>query len=394
MNAMESPRRYAALDGLRGVAALSVVICHGFLTSAALADAYISHGRGSGWAHILTYTPLHIVWAGREAVVVFFVLSGVVLTLPRLRPQAESWFVYYPKRMLRLYLPVIGAVVLSVLFVVGVGRDNNTASWWMNTHTRPSAGQFAHDLTLIAGTGSVNTALWSLEWEVWFSLLLPVFVWLALMTRRLGFVTGFVAIAAAMIFGWRTGIRPLTSLPIFGVGVLLAVHYDRLSVIFDHLWTGAVRRIWTGIIVVLALAALTAQWWFLGLGARDTAANCAGVVGVLVGAALLVMMAMRSTGLSRALMVRPIRWLGTRSFSLYLIHEPIMVSVATIIPNQQNPAVVTLIGLAVSLAFAEIFCRFLERPSHQFARRVGASVGDLITDLRLRRLRAADERTT
>ncbi len=74
--------RYRSLDGLRGVAALVVVVHHCLLTSIVLAATYRG-GTTSGWglSELLTRTPLHLLWDGTGMVLVFFVLSGFVLTL-------------------------------------------------------------------------------------------------------------------------------------------------------------------------------------------------------------------------------------------------------------------------------------------------------------------------
>src|SRR5205814_1190229 len=103
--------RARGLDGLRGLAALVVVVHHCLLTSPTLARAYLPGHRALGpGAAALTYSPLHLFWAGSEAVIVFFVLSGFVLTLAVSGDRAD-WLRYYPRRMLRLYVPVVGSVV-------------------------------------------------------------------------------------------------------------------------------------------------------------------------------------------------------------------------------------------------------------------------------------------
>jgi peptidoglycan/LPS O-acetylase OafA/YrhL len=72
----------SSLDGLRGVAASVVVVHHLILASVAgLAIAYTAGPRSHGIDHLLTYTPLHVIWAGPQFVIVFFVLSGLVLSL-------------------------------------------------------------------------------------------------------------------------------------------------------------------------------------------------------------------------------------------------------------------------------------------------------------------------
>jgi peptidoglycan/LPS O-acetylase OafA/YrhL len=75
-------RRFGELDSLRGLAALSVLIGHCLVVFPHLSGSY----PGQGWElwawNTLRSTPLSVVWAGNEAVILFFILSGFVLSLP------------------------------------------------------------------------------------------------------------------------------------------------------------------------------------------------------------------------------------------------------------------------------------------------------------------------
>jgi peptidoglycan/LPS O-acetylase OafA/YrhL len=76
-------QRLRSLDGLRGVAAIVVVAYHSLLISPSLAEIVVNNQPaepGSFW-DLLLHSPLRILIAGNEAVIVFFVLSGLVLTL-------------------------------------------------------------------------------------------------------------------------------------------------------------------------------------------------------------------------------------------------------------------------------------------------------------------------
>lgn len=97
-------------------------------SSSQIADSYSQwsdRGHGLGW--VVSYTPLHIFHAGQEAVVVFFVLSGFVLTRQMTVRTLRSISYYYPQRLLRLYLPVWG-VLLSP-----------SRSAWLSTANRTRA---------------------------------------------------------------------------------------------------------------------------------------------------------------------------------------------------------------------------------------------------------------
>src|SRR5690606_24647298 len=65
---------------------------------------------------------------------------------------------------------------------------------------------------------------------------------------------------------------------------------------------------------------------------------------------------------------RPLQWLGTVSFSLYLMHEPIVVSVATLTPPTVAGVLVVLaVGIPASFGVAVLFHRVVERPSQHLA---------------------------
>jgi peptidoglycan/LPS O-acetylase OafA/YrhL len=73
-----------------------------------------------------------------------------------------------------------------------------------------------------------------------------------------------------------------------------------------------------------------------------------------------------------------IHWLGVRSFSLYLIHEPIVVSIAFCL-HATNPFLVGLFAVPLSLAATEVFFRLVERPSHRLAGLVGRAVANRVS---------------
>ena len=97
-----------------------------------------------------------------------------------------------------------------------------------------------------------------------------------------------------------------------------------------------------------------------------------GLLPTLVGVCLVVWL-FGCTGAAGAFgTTGAMRWLGRRSFSLYLVHEPIVVTVAYLLGATRNAALVLVTGLPVSLLVAEVFGRVCEVPSHRLAQRVGS----------------------
>jgi peptidoglycan/LPS O-acetylase OafA/YrhL len=68
--------------------------------------------------------------------------------------------------------------------------------------------------------------------------------------------------------------------------------------------------------------------------------------------------------------------LGSRSFSLYLVHEPIVVSVAQAFDPQHQALGFVVVALAAVALATEVFYRLVERPSIALARRVHARIVD------------------
>lgn len=349
--------RFRSLDGLRGVAALVVMLDHTLLVTPALNDVGT---RGDGW---LVRSPLHLFWAGGEAVFVFFILSGVVLTLPVLRGSFD-WAAYYPSRLVRLYLPVAASVVIAVVLAAVVVRVAVPGqSPWMAVHDGPlSAMGVTRDLVLLFGADALNSPLWSLQWEVLFSLLLPAYVWVAVRANRfwLPVLAGCVVLTLA---GLVAHIGAVQYLPMFMIGVVLAVRLPELLERVAALLPG--RRGW--VVLVAALVAVTAHWWMLPV--LPSHAVTLSLPLIMVGAAVLVVLAITwapaVTGLSTAVP----QWAGRISFSLYLTHEPIVVTVGQLLPVHLA-WLTPVISIPIALAVAVGFFRFVEAPTHRLSQRI------------------------
>ena len=383
-----SGERVVALDGLRGLAALVVVLHHSLLALPQLADPYRS-GRPPAegvWAW-LVYTPLHAFWQGSAAVYLFFVLSGYVLTLPALRP-SFCWSSYLPSRLVRLYLPTAAALAWAlVVYAVVPHVVRPGASWWISWHAVEVTPQrVGRDLLLVLGTDAINSPLSSLRWEVLFSLLLPLFVFLV---RRLGraWPVGLVGLLVLCGIGNQTDGhgRALFYLPMFGLGAVLAASRSHVGPWWERHVGG--RRAGRAVLAA-GVVLLSAHWALIGLGVTTTWLRTAGVVAELVGALLLVMAAIWSPAASRPLAHPVVRWLGSRSFSLYLVHEPLAVAVSLLLPLDAQ-LLTPVLTVPLALLLAEGFFRLVERPSHRLARTVGRRTAAAVVPVPARALRPA-----
>lgn len=357
---MASSSRLSSLDGLRGVAALIVVIHHSLLVSPALAAAYYGGDIEGTWHRIAVYSPLHLVWGGKEAVVVFFVLSGLVLVFAT-RSRSFDWFSYFPSRLLRLYLPVAGAVVVGALIMaipVGAGPD----SPWLDRDAGYPLAAILKDLTLVGGNSHVISPLWTLRWEIIFSLLLPV----AAYALRLIPAWAFGALCVGLsVLGAAQGVDALRYLPIFGVGVALAGEWSRIERGVERMSTRTASWAWPAISAG-ALLLLSSYWMLYSLLPYTTALTLSQAP-VLLGAVALVIAASQWKPLVRVLTWRWIALLGAISFSLYLVHEPIVIAIAHLTDSAR---MTLLLAVPAALVVAWLFWLVVERPAHKLARKV------------------------
>lgn len=357
-SSQHAPRiRYEALDGLRGVAALVVVLHHGLLVSPELATASYAGGAGSpdSWVWWATFTPLHLAWAGKEAVYIFFVLSGFVLALPFVGASQPRWTTYFWKRLLRIYPPVWASLVFAAGSVWLVPRVTSPDfSPWINLHDERA--RMLTDALLLWGAGSLNSPLWSLQWEMAFSLLLPLYVVFVNRPRR-SWLPAMAALVLLICLFELIHLTEAAYLLMFAVGALMAASSETL-----RKWGTGLHRCRQWAAVIGASLILLCSRWIIPTPVP---------VGLAVtGAALLVFVCIAwkpAVGLRQNLFAH---WLGLRSFSLYLVHEPIIVSVALGL-RTSDALSVCFVAIPLSFLASEVFFRLVERPSHHLSRAVG-----------------------
>ncbi|GAA1829617.1 acyltransferase family protein [Agromyces salentinus] len=360
---MPAPRRRLhALDGLRGLAAVIVLVHHSLLVVPALAAPYYGGRAEPGATWLLVHTPLHLLWGGTEAVYLFFILSGLVLSLAA-RSRSFTWRSYFPSRIVRLYLPVIASVVLAGIVIAVLPRDSATESTWLSRRSSEyPLSSMLEDATLLGGPSGVVSPLWSLYWEVLFSLLLPVYLYAA---RRVpAWLQAVIAVALSTL-GTFEGVTALKYLPMFGLGVALASGWERMGAFFERMPRLAAIPVWT--VSVAGALLLASSYWLVLPYTDSTTARTATMAFTLIGVAMLIVAAVHAGLLSTILSSRPLRFLGTISFSLYLVHEPLVIAIGHLVPR---PFMTVLIALPVSLVVAFAFYHVVERPAHLLAKRV------------------------
>jgi peptidoglycan/LPS O-acetylase OafA/YrhL len=338
----------AGLDGLRGLAALFVVVNHVFLR----AFPGYPVDRAPFWAAPFIY--------GRFAVVVFIVLSGFSLALS---PARHGWrldgVVHFARRRARRILPAYWAALAFSLVVA-----------WLVVRP-PGQGMPGARSVLVNGllvqnlvaAPSPNRSFWSMAVEAQLYVAFPVML---LVVRRwgaavmVGAVT--VVVAAVGILGPRAFVieSPPDLAALFALGVVTA----------GIAGAGAARRSWPW--PWLALGAVAPVLATIGRQGSVWTLDHLLWVDLALGPAVACLLAGLATGrpapLLRLLDAAPLRRLGACSYSLYLTHGPIVVVVCERIVagrvGEGVPAFLVSLALALPLTilFARVFASVFETP--------------------------------
>jgi len=307
--AARADKRLAGLDGIRGLAALYVVIDHVFLRAFPGYPA----DHAPFWAGWFIY--------GRFAVVVFIVLSGFSLALS---PARRGWRLdgaaRFAERRARRILPAYWAALAFSLAVA-----------WLIV---PQPGNGVPDITSVlvngllvqnvVGAHSPNAAFWSMAVEAQLYIAFPL---LLLMVRRWNglVMVAIVAIVVAAVGIAAPNLPPVDTFVIqsapdlaalFAVGMLAAGIVGASSARRSWPWP---RLALAAVIPVLLTGAFKGSVWTL---------DHLYWVDLALGPAIACLLAGLVTGrpalLLRGLDARPMRRLGSFSYSLYLIHAPIV----------------------------------------------------------------------
>jgi peptidoglycan/LPS O-acetylase OafA/YrhL len=391
--------RIEALDSVRGIAAFIVVIHHCFLTQAVYSDFFFSQWKTHATSlvsWIFLYTPARLVWAGYEAVTLFYVLSGLVLALPWVEGRAPGYKKFAIRRMCRLYIPyAIGIAAAAVLNIALLQHAYvSGASQWVNsmTWTNPVTPFVMFDhLAIIGHHATINGVTHTLIWEIRVSLLFPLII---VPIMRWG-VRGAVAVFAclvAIIVGLQLAFGDMS-----GMGNLLIARqhqglftraafelqwnaYYACFFVFGSIIAARIREIrlllsragsWLGFVLLGAGLLVFQGHWSQWHAVQEFM--------VAVGSVLILGAALAPGGVEKMLLRKFPRYLGRLSFSLYLVHVPVILALTIFTHGTLSLPLLILIVVPVSIALADVFEQLVTAPS--------ASLGHRLTRVRGEALR-------
>ena len=368
----QSSRRIVALDGLRGVAALMVLFHHTLLTLPDFANfewnvpGATAHGV---FEWLLLRTPLRLLWAGQERALLFFVLSGFVLGLPWLEGRAAPYGRFLLGRFCRIYPPYLVAMIVAAAgsLLLGGPKLVNASIYFnqLGWSFMPSWPAVPSILAVLNNPNSryMNEAVWSLVWEVRVALIFPLLILPIVRWRNTGI--GLVLVALVLLRhagGWFFGPRLVTLLNapeetfyyaqyfVFGA----AVAANRVAI---AAWFSRRGKVFGPGCLILGCLICWLPWpmqhdHIVGIGAA------------------IILVSIIGNGYIRSWLAKPsLIWLGRQSYSLYLIHLP-LIMVVVIAFHGKVPMLACAAIVPVAILLAEAFHLWVEKPSVAFTQRL------------------------
>jgi peptidoglycan/LPS O-acetylase OafA/YrhL len=331
-------RRFGALDGVRAIAAVLVVVFH--------------YG-GPNWVRANGWIGVHL----------FFVLSGFLITTLALREEARTGRVSLPEfyirrafRILPVYYVVIGVIVVFAYFRgMGLRHSGIVAALPWNVFF---VGEY-HQMALFGQA-------WTLGVEQKFYLVWPLLAFgigALAFVKRLSLSLGLVALMLALIpfMPYAGAYSPIL------IGCTLAI-------VLHHRKGFAALRAFThpaaGFVVAAALIAVQTMFGEITALLHDDGGSITGTIYVLL-AALLVPSLVAGGPLARVLALAPMRFIGERSYSLYLMQGVVAMALAGAIPQFGPRRTLTAVAVTiVGLLAADLLYRWVEVPMIEAGRRI------------------------
>jgi peptidoglycan/LPS O-acetylase OafA/YrhL len=381
-----------AVDGLRGLAAVTVFFSH-FLLAFFPGGLIRMHpgvaGAGATFGlaeRIISIPFLSLLWNGRFSVCIFFVLSGYVLTKAYVeRGDPEILRSMAVRRYFRLGIPVFFSVLLAISLMVFVGYGSETTvglthSAWLVSQLPPNPVSFWDAIaegiyrSMFTLQHFYNPALWTMRIEFIGSMLIFAYRLIAWPGRR-GLIA--VAIYVALIVFMEPMFWP------FYMAFLVGSHIGEMP------RTTRPRLAFGSVILGLAVASVDNSAMFSWLHVLPLEFETTMEFYCVVGGAL-VLYGVRGGAFSFFLESRPVQFLGRISFPLYLVHLPILFTVGCELFNvlrvDQGLSRYAAAGLAWLVTFicilivAWIFEVLVDAPAIRFSRRLFPGLKSGVTD--------------
>lgn len=366
--------RYRTLDSVRGIAAVTVLLHHAvgsFPGGGEDRQRLLVQGFHSpeSWLYA---TPLRLAVSGPAAVLLFFVLSGFVLTLNLNSTRQPSYRAFSIARFARIWVPFAAAIMVAapLCLLLAARPTPGVSPMFLHNWNQPvTLGNVARHLAMTGSAVDLDGPMWSLIHELRISFLFPLLLLVTTRFRALSLIASMLMslgciwlIGPGAVSGHiATVLQTATYVYFFVIGILLAIHADTIRSFLGSLDGRVLACLW-----MISLCGLT----FSPTDTSHVAAIGDGVILIMSGlcAGLIIALCITRGWAERILMSAVPRFLGRVSYSLYLTHMIVITAVIHAVAGACSLPVCFAIILPLTLIVADLSQRYVEAPSQRLGK--------------------------
>jgi peptidoglycan/LPS O-acetylase OafA/YrhL len=335
----QNNNRLEYLQSIRGLAAIQVLISHLVLAYFPL----LIYAKKQEFETSIHHSPLYFLYDGNAAVDTFFILSGLVLTISFSKIECKLWKVLC-SRYIRLSLPALAACSVSFFAIAYLGRPNIdagkvTGSVWLSQEWQtPNGVAFFFKDVFLNGLllGYKETSVWRMlgstftfdsiytsyippMWTLSIEFIGSILVLIWTMIYRKSIYAWLVVVALSSVFFF------FTHFICFAIGHLLGATM-RDGRLMKFPWLISIALISVGFLICVGSEIWTSFDILDGCkNASFFSLPCTPKFQQTIGATLLFLGIVSFEPAIKILSLPSLKRLGDLSFSIYLIHWPVLI---------------------------------------------------------------------
>ena len=318
------------INSLRGLAATAVCLFHFVATT----QDYVNNE-----------TVLSIFEYGDRGVQLFFIISGIVIPLSMINSgySLKKWKSFILKRLVRIEPPYLVALAIGVVYLIARNYVPGTVAVDLTPSFTEILLHIGYLIPFVENANWVNPVFWTLAVEFQYYLALSLFFPLVLTGKLL-----YRSIFYALFIGGGFATLSYAFFPHWSP-------YFLAGIIYILMRKEVISKIEFG---VMALILMPVIYFNLGL------------VDLIIAISSLAVIHYFSNFKTKLTL-----FLGKISYSLYLIHSMIGAAfinyLSHIYREPYQKFLVISLGFVISVGSAYILYRFVEKPSHKWAKKIG-----------------------
>ncbi|MBE1445684.1 acyltransferase family protein [Paenibacillus sp. OAS669] len=365
------------LEGIRGIAALIVIFAHflwGFYP--------VLHVTGN-----LPFEPgitmFNVLYSGHFAVCMFFVLSGFVLSY-KFFQTGNIQFIKDSaiKRYVRLVVPVFISIFISYIImklgwiynlqVSVLNKSSWMDAWWK---FEPSLKTMLTDMIFLRS--NYNNVLWTIKYEIYGAFM--VFSFIALFHdfkyRRFLYVVLIAVLYDTYYLGFILGMM-LCDLKVTTIKINLKNNFINIIIFFIGVYFVSYPAPTNINLDVTMYSWIKISW-----------VEYPSIFWHIVGSTLMLFAVINSTWLEKFFSLNPFIYLGKVSFSIYLLHIPVIGSISSYVFLKlvntntyfQSFMVSFLLSLFIIFIIAHFFQKWIDEGSIKLSNYLLSKVSKSVT---------------